>query len=322
MRPQLYVRSVQNDGVFLRRDAVECGYTPRELRSLTRPGGDWVTVRRGCYAERSSWERLTPDGRYAATVRAARLGLADDVVLSHVSAAVLLEMPLRPAWRELVHVTRPGVRGSRVEHGIKHHIAGLEDSDLTSLRDRVVTNLARTAADIGRELGFVDGVVAADAALRLGATVGELRQVADRMACWPSTAPVRAAVKVADAGAENVGESLARLLIMELGIGRPQTQFRIEDDGWVAVADLRVGRHLFEFDGRVKYVGRESGGVAERPLHEVVWAEKRREDRLRSLGWGVSRVVWDELFGQPRQRARVRLLQEYAETVRRLGIAA
>ena len=40
---------------------------------------------------------------------------------------------------------------------------------------------------------------------------------------------------------------------------------------------MRIGCHVFEFDGRVKYRRTEDGGVADRPPDEVVWEEKKRE---------------------------------------------
>lgn len=46
-----------------------------------------------------------------------------------------------------------------------------------------------------------------------------------------------------------------------------------------------------EFDGRLKY---RAGGVRDaRAPEERVWAEKRREDRLRALGLRVVRWTWE-----------------------------
>src|SRR4051794_36162833 len=111
MHPELRAVSVANHGVFMRRDAVACGYSERAMKTATGPRGQWVMVRRGCYAERPVWQALDDDGRYALRVRAAILAQRLEAVASHTSAAVLLGMPLRPRWRELVHVTRPGVTG-------------------------------------------------------------------------------------------------------------------------------------------------------------------------------------------------------------------
>ena len=131
----------------------------------------------------------------------------------------------------------------------------------------------------------------------------------------------RAAVQVADGGAQNVGETLLRLMVLELDIGIPETQYEVVEGSRRAFADLRVGRHLFEFDGRTKYVDRARVGVADRPAWDVLWDEKQREDWLRRArgGHGISRVVWDEMFGLARARTIRRMAVEYQQTVNRFG---
>jgi hypothetical protein len=323
MRPQLRARAAGQGGVFTRRQAVECGYTERELKTLTGHRGRWVVVRRGCYAERGLWEALDDDGRYLLRVRAAALNAHREAVVSHTAAAVVHRLPVRPRWRELVHVTRSDARGSRTEGGVKHHPGLLPGHDVVTVEGMRVTSLARTAVDVAREHGFEDGVVAADAARRLGVTRGQLDAVLLGMASWPYVTVARAAVDVSDGGAQTIGETLLRLVVLELGLGLPQTQFLVsERDRWAEV-DLRLGRHLFEFDGQVKYRGREQGGVADSPPEEVVWREKRREDWIRRSngGFGMSRVVWSELFGEARARTVHRLRAEVMETWRRFGDA-
>ena len=164
-------------------------------------------------------------------------------------------------------------------------------------------------------------MVAADAALRLGARHGDLNTCLERMVCWPNITRARTAVAVADGGAESIGETFLRLLVLELGIGRPETQFEVVSHGRRAFVDLRVGRHLFEFDGRVKYLGRELGGVADRRPEDVVWDEKRREDWLRNHdgGYGMSRVVWADLWGRAREDTKRRLAREFTESQERFG---
>lgn len=321
MNPQLRAVAARQGGLFSRRQAALSGCTERELKTRTGSCGDWVVVRRGIYCERTLWERLGDDDRYRLRVRAAVLAAGKPAVISHSSAAAHLEMPLRPHWTELVHVTRTGVTGSRTEGGVKHHLAGYAESDVTEAAGLRSTCLARTAVDIGREFGFTDGVIAADAALRLGASRSQLTAAVARMRCWPHVTRTRAAVEVADGGAQSVGESLLRLLVLELGIGVPETQFVVQDRDRRAEVDLRVGRHLFEFDGRVKYLRCDQGGVADRSPERVVWDEKRREDWLRNHGggYGMSRVVWAELFGRAREETKRRLAREYAESQRRYG---
>jgi hypothetical protein len=136
---------------------------------------------------------------------------------------------------------------------------------------------------------------------------------------WRGIRPARQAVEYSDPGAENAAESLGRILVGELGIGAPETQFPVRVAGHVYWCDLRVGCHLFEVDGRIKYQRIEDGGVAERPLSEVIWEEKKRERAVCGVGLGMSRIIWEDFFGPARDQARARLRAEWDLTVQRFG---
>lgn len=319
MRPALVPVSNRQGGVFTRMQAIAAGCCDAEIRALTRPGGPWVPVRRGAYVERQQWATWSEDVRYAARVRAALLQASPLARASHQSAAALHRMPLRPRWRSELHATRPNVQGTRRQAGLSVHPASIPPADDAIVQGFRATGLARTAVDIAREHGHEDGVIACDVALRLGVARADLERVVRRMWSWPGVVAARAAIEDADGGAAGIGESLTRLLVCELGIGRPETQFEISDGSRVAFADLRIGPHLIEFDGKVKYLRREAGGVSDVPPDVVLWREKRREDWLRSLGYGVSRVVWSELFGPERRRTQQRILGEYQATLRWRG---
>ncbi|GAB2865437.1 hypothetical protein [Nocardioides pacificus] len=321
MLPLVQARMRANSGLITYGQALEAGLAPDQVLALVR-GRDsaWVRVRRGVYVERSVWEALDEYvGRRRLESRAAHLSMVTDHVLSHDSAALELGLTLLRPERPLVHITRPDVRGSRTEHGIKHHGA-VHRPDQVMVPDGIAClDVARTAVDLGREHGYRTGLVACDSALRLGVTRGQLRAALEPMRCWPGVTASRAAVERADAGAESAGETLTRDLLDELGLGPVQTQFELRDaTGW-ARCDLRVGRHVFEFDGWVKYHRSDVGGLADRPIEQVVWEEKRREDWVRSFGLGMSRLVWADLWGAQRERTKTRLLREHALTEARFG---
>ena len=82
--------------------------------------------------------------------------------------------------------------------------------------------------------------------------------------------------------------------------------------------DVRVGRHVFELDGKVKLIPVAEGGVAARDPVDVLWAEKKRQDFITGFKLGVSRVTYRDL-GPGRQQAVARLRREYADTVARFG---
>jgi hypothetical protein len=179
---------------------------------------------------------------------------------------------------------------------------------------------SRTALDIAREEGFAAGVVVADAVRLRGISLSELAEDLAAMNGWPYVTRARAALEFSDPGAESPGESLLRILVAELELGLPlQTQFELRDSTGRARCDLRVGRHIFEFDGAIKYRPPERGGVADRPAETVLMREKGRQDWVCGFGLGMSRVVWSDLWPPCRELTKIRLRREFEATVARLG---
>jgi hypothetical protein len=316
MTPELRALANTQYGLITRSQALAAGYTERRLKTALHPGGAWVGVRRGVYAERWEWDAADDARRHLLRVVAATLTMALPCVLSHTSAAVVHGLACRPFWCELVHVSDPGVRGGRTEGGVKHHPAWVPEDQIVRIGDLTVTSLERTGVDIAREHGVEDGVVACDQVLNRGGKRSAMHAVLTQMWSWPYVTQARAAVELADGGAENIAESLARMLVVELGYGAPVTQVWIEEGGRRARVDMMLNGHIFEFDGRQKYVGTARGGLAE-DVERVLWEEKQREDWLRSLGYGISRIVWADLFGPARRVALQRLAREYVATMSR-----
>jgi very-short-patch-repair endonuclease len=100
-------------------------------------------------------------------------------------------------------------------------------------------------------------------------------------------------------------ESLGRLVCSQLG-WRLEPQVEIEDrtgrvrarvDGLIASDDVVV-----EFDGAMKYRVDRSVAEDDNPLY----AEKRREDLLRELGFEVVRLTWADLLHPERVDAKIR----------------
>ena len=93
--------------------------------------------------------------------------------------------------------------------------------------------------------------------------------------------------------------------MLSAGLPRPELQVEIHDgagligrvDAWYEDAAVAV-----EFDGRVKYLDPRDGSSP----GEVLWEEKRREDRMRDVGVRVVRVVNEDLGPVwPRKAARI-----------------
>jgi hypothetical protein len=319
MDPRLLGAFARHGHLLTRRQLLDEGVTPGEIDRWTRRG-HLVAVRRGVYAPRDVWDALDEHrGRPLYAARAASAAMLQPHLMSHSSAALELDLPILRPLTPLVHVTRFGVVGSRARFGVKHHTAPFVPGQILFVDGRPVLDHARTVADIAREDGLEAGVVAADSALRMGVPRSALWEAVESMAYWPWVRTVRAALDLADPGAESVGETLARLLLIELGLGRPETQFGLRDAGREVFCDLRLGRHVFEFDGRVKYRRESDGGFARVDPDEVVWREKKRQDWVCGFKLGMSRIVWADFWGPARERAKQRLLREFLDTRARFG---
>jgi hypothetical protein len=310
------VPRVTPHGLLTRKAAVEAGLDDRDLRRMVRRG-HLVRLRRGVYVEADRWAELDAfRGQPLLRVRAAQLVLrCSDVVFSHDSAAIAHGLGAPDPAGAQVHVTRRKVHGDADRTGIKHHLAPYVDDQVTTVDDLPVLDLARTALDMAREHGLVAGVACCDAALRLGATQADLEAARRRMWCWPESRVMDAAMAMADPGAESWLESAGRVLVTRLNIGRPQTQFGLTDGRRTVWCDLRVARHVFEIDGRLKYAAEGPSG---QDPDDVLWDEKRRQDFITGFKLGVSRITAHDCYGG-RRAAEQRLLREYADTCARFG---
>jgi hypothetical protein len=307
------------DGLISRSDAFAQGLTADHVRRLVG-SGVWVPVRRGFYAHRDHWHALDERrGRPLLVVRAVHRGMKHPHVITQTSGALVHRLPFLDPRDGLVHITKYGAPRARVRHGVKHHQSRYRQDAVIWIDGIPVLGLARTALDITREHGFTAGVCAIDAVRQQGVSLVELWAEREAMWHWPRVTLADEAIAFSDPGAESLGETLSRLLLEELELGPIQTQFELRDaTGW-ARCDLRIGRHVFEFDGLVKLQPRERGGLADRQPEEVVAAEKRRQDWVCGFHLGMSRITWPELWGRQRQNLEQRLLREYAATVARYG---
>lgn len=319
MHPPLAAVAATQGGVFTRDQAARVGYRVPEIRTLLRPGGEWVRLRRGAYVARPVWEAADDVEQWCLRDRAVHLTMKAPHVLSHDSAARALGIDVAVPRERLVHVTRGRVNGTRTEHGVKHHVARTPPGDL-ALTDGVPhLGAARTAVDLAREHGLTTGVVAMDQVLRRHVTVTDLHDEIAAQRHWPGVHEARRAADLADAGAENGGESIARLLVVEaLGL-RPVTQFPVRLGRGVVWVDMLVGCLAIELDGRAKYLSIAEGGVASGPVADVVMAEKSREGGLLDVGLAVQRLTPDDFWGEARKRAVRRLRQQYAAAVASFG---
>jgi hypothetical protein len=309
-----------NHGLITRPQALDAGLSSAEIRHLLR-SGVLVLVRRGVYAHAQVWNSLDEHvGRPRLQTRAALATMRRGWVASHDSAAHEHELEILQPSDPHVHITRPGTTGAWTKFGVKHHLARFGDHQVEEIDGLRVLDMARTAVDIAREHGTPYGEIACDSAMRRGVTRAALETAVEPMVFWPYSRRARAAVAFADPGAESVLETLGRLLVTALGIGEVDTQFPLAlEDGRVVWGDIRVGCHIFEAHGKVKYLSVAQGGLADREATEVVWAEKKRERLMHRQGLGTSPIVFADYWNPDRDSVLRRMREEYDETVARFG---
>jgi very-short-patch-repair endonuclease len=281
------------DQVLTRSTMAARGLTDADLaRSLLR--GDLERVRRGAYARPVPEER-TLEEQHLLVLRATVPLLDPGTVLSHGSAAVVQRLPVWPEAVDRVHVTRPRQGGGRRRTAVYRHSSPLSPDEVVRVDGWNVTILARTVVDLARTRPLEQAVAAVDAALSRGVSADELAMAVAGAARWPGAAAARRAVALGDGRAESAGESVSRVLLVDLGVPEFQPQLPVVHEGSVVArvdfgwADQRV---VAEFDGKVKY-----GRLLKRgqDVSDVLFREKQREDMLRDLGWEVVRWVWADL---------------------------
>lgn len=270
----------------------------QELASWVR-AAEVVRVRRGAYVDAEAWAAADPTERYRLTVMATMRSRAGGESASHHSALALHRLPLWHVNRGLV-MLMADVEESTTTNGVRLTPlrSMVDETEVGGLRTLTVPDAIVTVASVSVE----GGVVAGDAAIRTGCcTPAHLDEAADRLAAGlRGRKRLRQAMAAMDGRSESPGESRTRLVLSALGLP-VESQVDIVDAGgeFVGRVDFLVaGRVVVEFDGAVKYQGEDGPAV--------VVAEKRREDRLRELGYEVVRITWDELAHPERIHAKIR----------------
>lgn len=291
------------DQIRLTAELLADGWSTAELDRMTR-SGEMRRVRRGAYecAPAQPLDRRDQHGRLiAATVRQTSV----DAAISHMSAAVLHQLPIWKDQLGKVHLTRNQPGGGKVRRYVHLHVAPLPESDVCEIGGQRVTTLRRTVLDLLRTLTMERAVPIGDAALRLGMTVEELAEVAGRCIGWRGMVKARRAMNFLDARSESPGESYSRVVLDRIGISPPITQYEVWNNGvLIGRADFcwEKFRTLGEFDGKEKYGRLLKPGQT---VADAVFEEKRREDALRDLGWQIVRWLWEDLYHPEELRRRL-----------------
>ncbi|WP_210650701.1 type IV toxin-antitoxin system AbiEi family antitoxin domain-containing protein [Nocardioides sp. SYSU D00065] len=296
-------------GFFTRAHARDAGYDDRAITREHR-AGRWRRMRRGYYTFPDLWDDVGDEQRHLLRCRAVVDALGDKVALSHVSACVALGVEVWGVDLERVHVTRLDGAAGRIEGDVVHHEGLVTDDEVVDAGGLRVLTPARCVLEAGSSSSPEAALVVLNSALnRSVCTMSEIGNQFDLMAHWPRTRHLHVPVRMADGRAESVGESRGLWLFWVEHLPAPVLQYEVRVDGellgrtdyaWPKL------RGLGEFDGRQKYgrlltPGQDPG--------EVVFREKRREDRLReATGSWMIRLVWSDLDHPARTAQRLRRL--------------
>lgn len=282
--------------VRLSKDLIEQGYTYAELARMTRDA-DLVRVRRGAYAAASE-EPVDPRVAHLRLLEATAAQSSSEFVVSHASAAVLHGLPIGNAQLDRVHLSQDRRGQGRIRRYVHLHGAALPAEQVTEVNGFRVTSLSRTVLDLACLLRPLLAVPIGDAALQAGMTTDELAQRLAESAHRHGIARARRTATLLDARSESPGESMSRVVFAEHRIPMPIPQLQVIDElgRFVGRSDFgwKEQQTLGEFDGKKKY-GRLLLRPGQSP-EEALFEEKRREDRLRDLGWQVVRWIWADLF--------------------------
>lgn len=294
--PALLALAAGQHGLFTTRQARHVGMSPVALVHAVR-SQELVHPARGLYAVRALVDPGSPLSWHRTRAFGATL-LWDDATLHGSSALLARGIRVWGVDLATIHVLRPVDRSVRVGCFRVRQWTG---QPVTSSDLGPAVSVATALATHATEHGIAQGVVSADHALHEGLlTRADLESAIDVVKGWRYGSRAVAALAFADGRRESVGESRCALDLMLAGfVADPQVEVRDPQGRFVGRVDFRIrGTNVIvEFDGRLKY---DSGDPS------VLWAEKRREDELRRLGYVVVRITWADLERPGAVAAKVR----------------
>jgi hypothetical protein len=264
------------DTPFIGSEAVASGtLTPYELRSK------FIAIHRDVYIARGI--DLTAATRaHAAWLWSQRRG----VVAGH-SASVLHGAKWIDARRpaEIIHKNR------HVPVGVRSWSDRIDDDEIVQLAGMTVTSPARTALDIASRYRLGDAVASIDSLTRAtDLKIADVELLAERHKGRRGIRRARAALSLADGGAESPRETWLRLLLIRAGFPTPRTQIPVYDDYGQLIAVLDMGWEDMKL--AVEYEG-DHHRTDRRQFNRDI----RRAEALADFGWVVVRVTAEDTEG-------------------------
>ena len=312
------LRSLHDDHVFLRREALDHGYSDEDLTSGLRDRV-LVRIRHGGYTFADVWSAADDVGRHQLRSHAVLLSHSTPVVLSHTSAAV--EHGLRLFQQDLskVHLLVRDSRLARTTGDVVYHRGTYTDEDIALVGGRPTVEPVLAGLQAASLTGVAGGMVILDSVVDLKkGTLDDVHARYARVAGHPFSRRLQLTVRLVREGAQSVGESLSRHMMWTQHLPEPRLQFEVHDHEGrlIGITDFAWPDFgvLGEFDGLQKYGRLLKEG--ETP-GDVVTNEKIREDKLReATDWLMVRIIWSEIFTPGITGARIRRQLERGKALR------
>lgn len=296
IEPSLREVAVAQHGLFTTRQAHRAGMSAFALVEAVHDG-TLLHPGRGLYAVADLVDATRPSAWHRTRAFGASL-LWDDAMLTSVSAVLAHDVAVWGVDLGRVHVLRPLDRSVGMP---SYRVRRWRGQPATGTVLGPAVELSHALVQHALDHGLVAGVVSADRALHAGlVTPAELLEAAEVVSAWRHGSRAMSMVSFANPLHESVGESRCAVALAMGGVTlEPQVEIRDPSGHLVGRVDFLVtGTNVIvEFDGRMKYA---SGDPS------VLWAEKKREDALRRLGYVVVRLTWADLERPGAALAKVR----------------
>ncbi|GAY14113.1 hypothetical protein [Mycobacterium sp. shizuoka-1] len=267
--------------VFLGREALGGGLSRHDLRRWYRP------LYRGVYVPKYTSPSLR-DRALGAWLYTNRTGVIAGTAASALHGA---------QWVDDDEPIEVLVEERRRQVGLTVRMDRFADDEVVRIADLPVTTPARTAFEIGRYARRATALARLDALMRAAPFSAEsVDLLIRRYGPVRGVRQLRELLPLVDAGAESPKESWLRLLLIDGGLPKPETQIPVVDGG-APIAYLDMGyrdiRLAFEYDGDQHRTDRRQ-----------YVRDLRRLPAVERAGWEVIRVIAEDRQAEVLARAR------------------
>ncbi|WP_297374859.1 DUF559 domain-containing protein [Cryobacterium sp.] len=296
------------DRAFRIGDAVRAGASTSRLDGgdLERPF--WGVRAPAAFTDSSEGSRPKLPVRRSdveALCRALQVRMRPDAFFTHVTAALLLGLPVpgRLARLRPLHVGCAAPGRAMLARDIVGHSMRIDPDDLVDRGFLRLTGPARTWLDLAGSLTLGELVAIGDALVQWRSplvTLGELGSALDRYPSRSGIKQARTALPLLRTRSESPRESVLRVIIVLAGLPEPECNLEVFDDDGIFLA--RGDLVYPEYKLFLEYQGDQHR------TDRAQWrSDIRRTGRLEDNGWQVLQFTDDDLRDPTALVARIRL---------------